>query len=170
MALVEWKTMNGSLTFPEHISTYFHVFCFRMHLEDVCNSMTKDEGSLIKLYKLNGKCRVSTRRTQFANCFNYLKFTYILELTGKNNQIIAKYRPDKYKFWFIAARSNDFEGKYIDINSITLHKCIQRPQLIKFNSMRESINQAEKLIDLQDGFVVCNQTTFEPMYKIKSPA
>lgn len=104
------------------------------NLDDVCYAMAKYDGSLIKLYKFNGKWYVSTRRTPFADCpiygsnttyqqavFEALeienenelqkmcenyhlndKFTYILELTGKNNQIITKYHPNKYQLWFIA--------------------------------------------------------------------
>lgn len=170
------------------------------NMQAECYAMEKIDGSLIKLYKFNGKWCISTRGSAFAECpiygstttyqqaifealdldengfqemcanfkFNE-KFTYILELTGKLNRILTEYNPNKYELWFISARANDFTGKYADVNTIVLHENIRRPTIFKFKSMWECVNQAEKLKDLKEGFVVFNQITFEPMYKIKSP-
>lgn len=165
-----------------------------------CYATEKIDGSLIKLYKFNGKWCISTRGTAFAECIIYEstttyqqaifealnidengfqemcenwnlndKLTYILELTGKCNRVLTEYNPNKYELWFISARSNDFTGKYIDVNSIKLHKNIRRPKIVRFRNMMECIRQAEKLTNLREGFVVFDQKTFEPTYKIKSP-
>lgn len=103
-------------------------------------------------------------------CKNYHfneNYTYVFELTGKNNRIVTEYNPNKYELWFLSARTNDFSGDYVD--AIELPENIRRPQAFEFENMLECIRQSETLPNLQEGFVVFNRKTLAPMYKIKSP-
>lgn len=178
--------------------------------EGDCYAAEKIDGSLIKIYKFNGKWYISTRGTAFAECtvgrskttykqavyealsiagtandtaehidgkFQQFchdcnmndKYTYILELTGKDNCIVTEYNPDKYDLWLLGIRCNDLDGEYIDVNTMEMHEKIRRPRVYTFKNVAECIDQANQLRELQEGFVIYNRTTGAPVLKIKSP-
>lgn len=96
-------------------------------------------------------------------------YTYILELTGKDNRIITEYNPNKYELWLLGIRRNDANGEYMDVDKSELpNELIKKPKVFSFPTMADCVNQANKLTDLQEGFVICNKTTGQPVYKVKS--
>lgn len=114
--------------------------------------------------------RADERFQQFCkNCEMDVRLTYILELTGKCNHIVTPYNKHKYELWLLGIRRNDFVGEYIDVNSVNLSDAIRRPKQFTFESVEECVERAKKLKDLQEGFVIYNQVTSEPMLKVKSP-
>lgn len=103
------------------------------------------------------------------NCEMNIENTYILELTGKSNRVVTEYNPDKYELWFLGIRRNDLDGEYISVDTIKLPDTIRRPERVTFANIWECVEQAKKLPNLREGFVVYNQTTSEPILKVKSP-
>lgn len=103
------------------------------------------------------------------DCDMNMEHTYILELTGKRNRIVTEYNPHKYELWFLGIRRNDLVGEYINPDTVKLSDKILRPKQFIFTNIKECIEQAKTLRKLQEGFVVYNQVTFEPVYKVKSP-
>ncbi|KAG4078197.1 hypothetical protein HA402_002249 [Bradysia odoriphaga] len=96
-------------------------------------------------------------------------YTYILELTGKDNRVIIEYNPNKYELWLLGIRRNDATGEYMDIEKSDLpNELIKKPKVYSFPSMVDCVNQAKQLTDLQEGFVICNKSTGQPVYKVKS--
>ncbi|XP_055321256.1 uncharacterized protein LOC129577764 [Sitodiplosis mosellana] len=180
-----------------------------LHNNDECYAIEKIDGSLIKIYHLNGAWHVSTRGTAFAectvtdtkttykqavfealslinagdvinvkaehkfqqfcrNCDMNIGHTYILELTGKRNRIVTEYNPHKYELWFLGIRRNDLAGKFIDADTMR-QLAFLRPKHFKFTNIKECVERAKNPRNLQEGFVVYNQTTAEPVFKVKSP-
>lgn len=116
--------------------------------------------------------RIDDKFQQFCkDCNMNDRYTYILELTGKNNRIVTEYNPDKYELWLLGIRKNDLVGEYIDTNTLKIHKNILRPKVYTFKNIFECIERAEKLRNLQEGFVVypSGQTPGQPVCKVKSP-
>lgn len=103
------------------------------------------------------------------DCDMNMEHTYILELTGKTNRIVTEYNPHKYELWLLGIRRNDLIGEYINPDTVKLSDKILRPKQFIFTNIKECIEQAKTLQKMQEGFVVYNQTTFEPIYKVKSP-
>lgn len=98
-----------------------------------------------------------------------IRYSYILELTGKSNRIITVYNPYKYELWFLGIRRNDLVGEYIKVDTVNIPDEFLRPRQFTFTNIKECIEQAKNLQNLQEGFVVYNQTTGEPLLKVKSP-
>lgn len=105
-------------------------------------------------------------------CHNYKlngSYTYILELTGKDNRIITEYNPEKYELWLLGIRRNDATGEYMDLDTSELpNELVKKPKVFSFPSMADCVSQANKLTDLQEGFVICNKISGQPVYKVKS--
>lgn len=104
------------------------------------------------------------------DCGMNTSYSYILELTGKMNRIVTEYNPNKYELWLLGIRNNDTVGKYIDVNTVNLSDTILRPKSFIFDNIDECIEEAKNLRDYKEGFVVYNNTTFEPIVKVKSPS
>ncbi|XP_031639441.1 uncharacterized protein LOC116351477, partial [Contarinia nasturtii] len=103
------------------------------------------------------------------DCGMNIGHSYILELTGKSNRIVTEYNPNKYELWLLGIRCNDPIGKYIDVSSVKLSDAIRRPTYNVFENIEECIERSKNLTDFKEGFVVYDQTTFEPILKVKSP-
>lgn len=96
-------------------------------------------------------------------------YTYILELTGKDNRIITEYNPNKYELWLLGIRRNDATGEYVNVDICDLpNELIKKPKVFSFSSISDCVNEANKLTDLQEGFVICSKSTWQPIYKVKS--
>lgn len=94
-------------------------------------------------------------------------YTYILELTGKDNRVITEYNPNKYELWLLGIRRNDAVGEYLYYAGL-VHDKIVKPKVYYFQSVTECVDQANNLTGLQEGFVICNKITGQPLCKVKS--
>lgn len=147
-AFAECNVTNGSTTYKEAV----------FEALDIINSDNAIDEQAEKRFQ------------QFCqDCNMNVEYTYIFELTGKNNPIITVYNPLKYELWLLGIRHNNFDGKYIDVNSVNFPDIIRRPKEFIFKNIEQCIERAKSLENLQEGFVIYNQKTFEPMLKIKSP-
>ncbi|XP_055297155.1 uncharacterized protein LOC129565877 [Sitodiplosis mosellana] len=103
------------------------------------------------------------------DCNMNAELTYICELTGKNNHIVTQYNPHKYELWLLGIRRNDLIGEYTCVNSVQLTDTILQPKQFTFKNIEECVERANNLPDLQEGFVIYNRATSEPILKVKSP-
>lgn len=95
-------------------------------------------------------------------------YTYNFELTGKDIQIVKTYNTEKYELWLLGIRENH-TGNYIDIENETLNKIILNPKKYIFNNIEESIEFVNNLNNLDEGFVIYDNETHYPLFKLKSP-
>lgn len=156
----------------------------------------KVDGSLIKIYNYNNVWYVSTRGTAYAEsevngfdvtfrdlvfkaldttndefqsmCNQYMNkdFTYVNELTCFENRVVTRY--DGYTLWHLATRNNK-TGEFVkaDIGATHLdHMPIKSVLCYKFRSKEDIVNGANKLPNLQEGYVVYQDGI--PVCKVKS--
>lgn len=148
----EWQVSTRGTAFAEctigrTTTTYKQAVCEALNLRDDCD-------------KFQDFCENNNLNDEY---------TYIFELTGKANRIVTEYNPHKYQLWLLGVRRNDAEGAYLDLNTVQLSELIERPKVYAFQTIAQCIEYADKLTNLDEGFVICNQNTNEPIYKIKSP-
>lgn len=134
----------------------------------------KIDGSLIKVWKHEGKWNISTNNTidafktllpiKYADCKTFGEafmkaikgkinlenlnenYTYMFELIGPYNKIIVSYKDlDIYHI----GTKNTKTGNELDINI-----GIQKPKLYKFNSLEETIENGYNLSSNKEGYVV----------------
>lgn len=96
--------------------------------------------------------------------------TYIFEVTAMENRIVTIY--EGYKLWFLSAR--DKFGNYLDQERLDklyhrkLFSKVYFPKKYGFSSIEECIQTSLNLKDLEEGYVIYENSI--PIYKIKSPS
>lgn len=171
------EKIDGSLIKIYHFNNMWHVSTRGTAFAEctVANTDTTYKHAVFEALELINSVDTNTEQAeerfqQFCqDCNMNTEYTYIFELTGKSNHIVTQYNPQKYELWMLGIRCNDLIGEYIDVNTVKLSDKILRPKEFTFKNIAECIERAKNLPDLQEGFVIYNRTTSEPLLKIKSP-
>lgn len=94
--------------------------------------------------------------------------TYICELTATENRVVTKY--DGTKLALLAVRNNK-TGEYVKWNRLGATRTgLIVPKTYEFDTVDHCLQTVKELRNLEEGYVLYDKVSGQPLCKIKSPA
>ena len=168
---IAYEKLDGSL-----IKLYYHNGMWHFATRGTAFAETaNDQGCVFKdlcwdAFEVSNEIQFQKKMNKLELCgFVDAAMTYIFELTSPRNRIVKRYKTTSLTLLGIRHKDGWYNGGSI-MDLVAQAMMVNSPKVYEFDTMEHCLRASRELKELDEGYVMYDRETDQPLIKIKSPA